>query len=226
MARSKPKTRGAAGASSSPSSDSSAGTSVHANPLAREWRHVPKLVVFDLDFTLWLPEMYELDGAPFRKNPATGAVTDRAGEQVRFFPAVDAVLSVLELDEQFRHETEVAVASRTTEPHWAKTCMRLLDVELTATDGSSRKASLQSVVDYEAIYPRNKRVHFAQLKEQSGVEYADMLFFDNEYGNIRDISALGVVCAYCPHGLSDGAWLQGMEAFQQAKQQQQQQQQS
>ncbi|TYZ66719.1 hypothetical protein PybrP1_004656, partial [[Pythium] brassicae (nom. inval.)] len=100
--------------------------------------------------------------------PPTGAVTDRAGEQLRFFPAVDGVLSVLELDEQFRGATEVSVASRMTEPDWAKTCMRLLDVELTA--------------------------------EESGVEYADMLFFDNEYGNIRDISAI-----------------EGMEAFQQAK---------
>ncbi|TYZ59004.1 hypothetical protein PybrP1_003654 [[Pythium] brassicae (nom. inval.)] len=115
--------------------------------------------------------MYELDGTPFRKDPSTGAVTDRAGEQVRFFPAVDGVLSVLELDEQFRDATEVAVASRTTEPRWAKTCMRLLDVELTHVDGSnSRKTLLQSVVDYEAIYPRNKRAHFAQLKEESGVD--------------------------------------------------------
>lgn len=211
------KTRGAASRPASSPSRAAA----NPNPLAREWRHIPKLVIFDLDFTLWLPEMYELDGAPFRKNPTTGIVTDRAGEQVRFFPAVNSVLSVLELDQQFRDATEVAVASRTTEPQWAKTCMRLLDVEFTAVDGSSsRKASLQSVVDYEAIYPRNKRAHFAQLKEESGVEYSDMLFFDNEYGNIRDINALGVVCAYCPNGLSDGAWLQGMEAFQQAKQQQ------
>ncbi|TYZ58106.1 hypothetical protein PybrP1_008746, partial [[Pythium] brassicae (nom. inval.)] len=71
------------------------------------WRQIPKLVVFDLDFTLWLPEMYELDGAPFRKDPSAGAVTTRAGEQVRFFPVADGVLSALELDEQFRDATEV-----------------------------------------------------------------------------------------------------------------------
>lgn len=209
MARNKVKTRGVA----APSSSSDGSMLRAANPLTREWEHVPKLVVFDLDFTLWYPEMYELDGAPFRKHPTTGAVTDRSGEQVHFFNGVNNVLSILELDPQFRDVAEVAVASKTTEPQWAKTCMRLLDVEL--TDGA--KQSLQSVVDYEAIYPRNKRVHFEQLQEQSGVAYDDMLFFDNEYGNIRDITKLGVVCVYCPHGLSDGVWLQGMDAFQKAK---------
>ena len=29
------------------------------------------------------------------------------------------------------------------------------------------------------------------IKKSSGVEYVDMLFFDDEYGNIRDISSIG-----------------------------------
>ncbi|KAG7377421.1 hypothetical protein PHYBOEH_000879 [Phytophthora boehmeriae] len=208
-----------------------------SSAILRQWDFIPRLVVFDLDFTLWFPEMYELWGAPFKKNPSTGAVTDSRGEQVHFFPAVHSVLSILETDPQFRETAEVAVASRTTEPKWAKTCMRLLDVDIGGrntppsvddvddgeaedTDESEEdvvKRSLQSVVDYEAIYPRNKRVHFEQLKKDSGVPYEDMLFFDNEYGNVSDIQRLGVTCAYCPQGLTEGSWLQGMEAFQEAK---------
>lgn len=202
--------------------------------LTRKWEYIPKLVVFDLDFTFWHPEMYELYGAPFKKNPRTGAVTDCRGTQVHFFDAVHSVLSVLETDPQFA-DTPVAVASSTTEPQWAKTCMRLMDVRVSSQAAAGReeeddeeqeeesdgedvtKKSLQSIVDYEAIYPRNKRVHFKQLADQSGVQYEDMLFFDNEYGNISNVGALGVVCCYCPHGLSDGAWIQGMEAFQRAK---------
>lgn len=204
----------------------------------RSWTHVPRLVVFDLDFTFWHPEMYELYGAPFKKNPHTGAVTDRSGEQVHFFPAVHSVLSILQTDPQFS-DTEVAVASSTTEPQWARTCMRLMDVDVVSGGGGARgsgdenedgedtssgddqvqctKKSLQSIIDYQAIYPRNKRVHFKQLKDESGVEYEDMLFFDNEYGNIHNVGGLGVVCSYCPQGLSDGSWIQGMEAFQQSK---------
>lgn len=30
-----------------------------------------------------------------------------------------------------------------------------------------------------------------RIKTESGVEYRDMLFFDDEYGNIQDISTLG-----------------------------------
>ena len=30
-----------------------------------------------------------------------------------------------------------------------------------------------------------------RIKTASGVEYKDMLFFDDEYGNIEDISTLG-----------------------------------
>ncbi|TMW65552.1 hypothetical protein Poli38472_008194 [Pythium oligandrum] len=194
-----------------------------ARGITREWEFIPRLVVFDLDFTLWYPEMYELYGAPFKKDASTGAVTDRSGEEVHFFPAVHSVLSILETDPQFKDTTEVAVASKTTEPHWAKTCMRLMDVHVSEDeDADPNKTSLQSVVDYEAIYPRNKRVHFQQLKEQSGIEYEDMLFFDNEYGNIVDVGRIGVVCAYCPQGLSEGSWIQGMETFQEAKRKQKQ----
>ncbi|GMF62675.1 unnamed protein product [Phytophthora fragariaefolia] len=214
-------------------------TSTKPHTANRKWDHIPRLVVFDLDFTLWYPEMYELWGAPFKKNPTTGAVTDCKGEQVHFFGAVHSVLSILETDPQFRDTTEVAVASRTTEPKWAKTCMRLMDVDISSegqnasTDVAEEedeseadededvvKTSLQSIVDYEAIYPRNKRVHFEQLKKDSGIPYEDMLFFDNEYGNVADIQRLGVTCAYCPQGLTDGSWIQGMEAFQAAKRKQ------
>ncbi|GMF26364.1 unnamed protein product [Phytophthora lilii] len=215
------------------------GSATRSHSVSRKWDHIPRLVVFDLDFTLWYPEMYELWGAPFKKNPTTGAVTDCKGEQVHFFGAVHTVLSILETDPQFRDTTEVAVASRTTEPKWAKTCMRLMDVDIgsegQSADGEEEdeseeneeesdedvvKTSLQSIVDYEAIYPRNKRVHFEQLKKDSGVPYEDMLFFDNEYGNVADIKRLGVTCGYCPRGLTEGSWIQGMEAFQAAKRKQ------
>lgn len=223
MAKSKAKKTGGVARSASSASSSSHG-------LSHEWEHIPALVVFDLDFTFWHPEMYELDGSPFRKNPRTGAVTDCRGTQVHFFDAVHSVLSVLETQPQFA-DTAVAVASSTTEPQWAKTCMRLMDVHVSSqptarreaeeeeeeADGHTTKKALQSIIDYEAIYPRNKQVHFKQLQKDSGVAYEDMLFFDNEYGNIANVGRLGVVCCYCPHGLSDGAWIQGMEAFQLAK---------
>lgn len=193
--------------------------------IQRTWEFIPRLIVFDLDFTFWYPEMYELDGAPFKKNPSTGIVTDRSGEQVHFFPAVHSVLSVLQTDTQFKDVTEMAVASKTTEPKWAKTCMELMDVIILdagvanqpPSERVAKYESLQSLVDYEAIYPRNKRHHFQQLHEQSGVGFDEILFFDNEYGNIVDVERMGVVCAYCPDGLTETAWIHGMETYQAAQ---------
>jgi magnesium-dependent phosphatase 1 len=184
----------------------------------KEWNRIPRLIVFDLDFTLWFPEMYELDGAPFKKTK-DGTVKDRHGTEVQFFPAVHRVFSILKIHEQFKG-VQIGVASKTTEPAWANTCMNLMDIKIdrsmdTRSNSDDKKTcTLRSLVDYEEIYPRNKRVHFEKLHINSGVAYEDMLFFDNEYGNIRDISALGVCCAYCPEGLTDTVWNQGMSAFQ------------
>ena len=34
-------------------------------------------------------------------------------------------------------------------------------------------------------------VHMHRIKKDSGVDYRDMLFFDDDYANIRDVSKLG-----------------------------------
>ncbi|RHY26716.1 hypothetical protein DYB25_011996 [Aphanomyces astaci] len=190
---------------------------------ARPWTRVPKLVVFDLDFTLWYPEMYELAGAPFRRS-AKGVVSARDGEEVHLFDAVHPVLHEIAFGVEFV-ETQVAVASRTTYPDWARECMNLIMVqfkELTEAEKAVQRRkrlnaegeTLANLVEYQAIYPTNKHVHFKQLADDSGVAYSDMLFFDNEYGNIRDISAMDVSSVYCPDGLTWEVWEQGMTAFQ------------
>ncbi|KDO30221.1 magnesium-dependent phosphatase-1 [Saprolegnia parasitica CBS 223.65] len=181
------------------------------------WAKIPKLIVFDLDFTLWYPEMYELAGAPFRRNKA-GVVTARDGEEVHLFDHVHAVLNEIATAPAFA-STEVAVASSTTYPHWARDCMGLIHVRTDEAKKPKGKKPpsprvLHSFIDYQAIYPKNKQVHFKQLHEESGVAYEDMLFFDNEHYNIVNVQRLGVVCAYCPDGLTLAVWKEGMERFQ------------
>ncbi|CAM9467072.1 unnamed protein product, partial [Hapterophycus canaliculatus] len=44
------------------------------------------------------------------------------------------------------------------------------------------------------IHRGSKAVHFRDIHEQTGVEYRDMLFFDDERNNIRTIKKLGVTC--------------------------------
>ncbi|GMF62678.1 unnamed protein product [Phytophthora fragariaefolia] len=169
---------------------------------------------------MWFPAMDELHAEKLEKDPATGDVTDAAGWQVHFYPEIHAVLSVLKTDPQFRH-TKIGVASRTEEVATAKTVLGLMDVQLCGPDGSDAgKHPLSSLADFVTVFPGSKTTHFRQLHEQSGVPFEDMLFNDDEDGNVRDVSALGVVCSYCPEGLTVASWLQGMEDFQIAKKQQ------
>jgi len=168
----------------------------------------PKLVVFDLDFTVWYPEMYELEGAPFKKCSRTGRVTDRDNEEVQIFDDMHEIFKALHTSDEFEN-TKVAVASSTTYPEWARECMRLLHVQ-------DIDVALETVIHYrQAIYPRNKKVHFNELREASGIDFKDMLFFDNERYNIREVGELGVTCVYCPDGMSMEHWERGLDAFHQ-----------
>jgi len=163
----------------------------------------PRLVCFDLDDTVWFPEMYMLDGAPFQKLP-DGRVLDRGGTEVRVYPAAREALRLLASHEAFEG-CHVACASRTSDVDWAKTCLKLIEVE--------PGMSLRDAMPLQEIFPRNKQQHFANLRQMTGVEYHDMLFFDNEYGNVANVSQLGVVCHYCPDGLGVDDWNEGIAAF-------------
>ncbi|GMF38783.1 unnamed protein product [Phytophthora lilii] len=194
----------------------------HAVHAFTKWTYIPDLMVFDLDFTMWFPAMDELHGERITKDPTTGVVTDAVGQQVHFYGEIEAVLSVLKTDPQFRH-TKIGVASRTEEVETAKTCLGLMDVVLRGEDGVvAAKKPLGDLADFVTVFPGSKTTHFKQLKEQTGFAFEDMLFNDDDMENIHDVSALGVVCSHCPDGLTVASWLQGMEDFQLTKKQQSQ----
>ncbi|XP_043351934.1 magnesium-dependent phosphatase 1-like isoform X4 [Dermochelys coriacea] len=63
------------------------------------------------------------------------------------------------------------------------------------------------------IYPGGKSAHFHRLQQDTGVPFAQMLFFDDEERNIRDVSKLGVTCVLVPDGMTQALLTQGLEAF-------------
>lgn len=67
--------------------------------------------------------------------------------------------------------------------------------------------------ELKLIYKANKRDHFEKIRQQTGIEYEDMLFFDNQMNNINDVGKLGVKCLYCPDGLSMKSWKKGLKMF-------------
>ena len=203
---------------------------------------LPKLVVFDLDDTVWFPELYMMNGAPWSVDEL-GRVTDVSGEELRIYPAAREAIAMLSTHEAFA-ETRVAVASRTNRAQWALAAMALhaprsrfertlspssnpQDESPNSTTRTRRPPSttpsrqmlappktLREVVgDLAEIYTGSKKAHFQKLREKTGTPYSDMLFFDNERVNVTEVGQLGVVSVYCPGGMSRGAWEEGLKTF-------------
>lgn len=171
-------------------------------PGSRDAALMPKLVAFDLDACLWWPEMWCLSGAPFKRGDREGRlVIDRAGEAVRLMGASHDIFRELLTAEHFRG-CEVAYVSRCDRPAWAAVCLQMFE----AVPG----VPLVEVADYSEIYAGTKAQHFRAVHKASGVPYRDMLFFDNEMRNCRDVAPLGVTCAYAPDGMTAEAWEAGL----------------
>lgn len=132
-----------------------------------------RLVVFDLDFTVWDAGGVWCDylKPPFRLQD--GRVVDSAGDLVRVYEDIPwALETISELG------IDLAIASRTTQPEWARDLLELLN--------------LRHYFAHEEIYPSSKLRHFSALKNATGYDYADMLFFDDEVRNIEEVGGLGV----------------------------------
>ena len=167
----------------------------------------PKVVVFDLDGCLWEPEMYQLSwgggGAPFYPDGDV-MISKRNGEAVSLLGDVRSVIAELHTDQRWA-DAIVAISSRTDEPAWAR---ELLDKGFRVDDFALGDAF--SVVE---IAKDSKVAHFQRIAEKTSVGFEDMVFFDNELGNCRQISMLGVTVGYCPEGVDDAIWRAALDAF-------------
>ena len=147
------------------------------------------LYVFDLDGLVWYPEMYHLwgsGGSPFSRNGLD--VDDAAGARVRALGDLRPVLNEL-----LKDDTNVlGVASSCDEPEWALECLSLfrLDESTTFEELFGDRVVVQKA--------SSKQIHFKRLREITGIDYAEMVFFDNEMHNCRSVAKLGVTCVYSP----------------------------
>jgi len=169
---------------------------------------VPTLIAFDLDGTVWTPDMYELwgGGAPFTATNDPNQILDSKHVPVTLCGDIRGTLQMLRQDATFS-DTKVCYVSCTDEPTWAAECLELFKCD----DGTP----LSKVVHAELnqIYKANKQTHFRQLQEATGIAFADMVFFDNEKHNCQSVSKLGVVCIHCPNGMDKDVWTDALETF-------------
>eukprot|EP00804_Cyclotella_cryptica_P015914 CCRYP_006407-RA/>CCRYP_006407-RA protein AED:0.27 eAED:0.27 QI:93/1/1/1/1/1/2/300/470 len=163
-------------------------------------RHsVPSLIVFDLDNTLWTPELYQLRSiARDNRHPV-------AHKDVKLFPGAHRIIQQIKKDPEKKFvNTKFAVASRTKSVDWAHS---LLD-----------QFELRDVFDFVEIFPGDKKQHFRNLRRASGIDFCEMLFFDDardgKYGNCEPVSSLGVLSVHTPQGIfEESIWTSALEHY-------------
>ncbi|CAJ1404709.1 unnamed protein product [Effrenium voratum] len=152
--------------------------------MAAAERRAPKLLVFDLDQCLW-----SFDAALPRYGPphraSDGAVQCQAAAAKPFKEAAEIVRQVNELPDI--GPLRVAIASRNAQE---KICIALLQHMGLFQDSPGGPGIDRSLL---AIYPGSKTTHFQQLAKASGVDFQDMIFFDDKGMNIRAAQSLGIV---------------------------------
>ncbi len=142
-----------------------------------------KLIVFDLDFTLWDAAGTWCDHTFPPYNKVNSHVVDSVGNNIVLFPEVKDILKGLK-DKGYK----LAIASRTHEPSWAQALLTLFEID--------------EFFICREIYPGSKITHFKELSGKTGIAYKDMIFFDDEMRNIADVSELGVKAVLVPEGIN------------------------
>mmetsp|Transcript_49029 Transcript_49029/g.147670 ORF Transcript_49029/g.147670 Transcript_49029/m.147670 type:complete len:462 (-) Transcript_49029:343-1728(-) len=171
----------------------------HQQPTTSALRSIPSLIVFDLDNTVWTPELYQL-----RKLQRQKDALPVAGKDVELFPGAQRVIESIQSSPEKWGNTQFAVASRTKSASWAKDLLDQFD--------------LADFFHHVEIFPGDKKTHFENLREKSGVPYEEMLFFDDSrdgrYGNCVPVSKMGVLSVHCPGGIhEEEIFHNGMKRF-------------
>ncbi|KAJ5905113.1 uncharacterized protein N7473_002029 [Penicillium subrubescens] len=152
---------------------------------------LPKLIAFDLDYTLWPFWVDTHVSAPVKARDNNSRVVDRWGESFAFYPAVSSIIYACK-----NRSIPLAIASRTHAPDLARDMLKALHIIPTFSDNpaANNAKSIRALeyFDFVQIFPSNKTQHFSRIQQTSTVTYEDMLFFDDEARNRNVETELGV----------------------------------
>ncbi|CAO3611228.1 unnamed protein product [Cunninghamella echinulata] len=133
---------------------------------------LPKLIVFDLDKTLWNVWIDFTEGPPFTYDKETNIMFDKHNQPFGLFKHIAEIFTMI----KSFSDTKIAIASRSTTPDWATIALKTFQVP-------ELGCSLIDLIDYIEIYPAQKTQHFTEIQQASGIPYEEMLFFDDERRN-------------------------------------------
>ena len=159
----------------------------------------PKLIAFDLDETLWRPEMYMCAGPPFTSK--NGRCYDSAGTEIKLHAGCADILARLATEQQCK----VAYVSRTYYPEYSAQCLDGIHV--------GNGLTMRDCAQHFEIYPADKKKHFRAIEKASGVSCCDMLFFDDQERNCSSVRQLGATSVLVPNGLTPQNFAEGLRQY-------------
>ena len=121
---------------------------------------------------------------------------------------MQAIWKTLHSDETWAN-TQIAIASKCDEPTWAHELLGIFQID----DG----VTMKDACNHTQIHYGTKQTHLKEISDASGIDLADMIFFDDQWGNCSDVAALGVTSVLTPEGVTAEKFAEGLAAFQQAK---------
>lgn len=156
---------------------------------------------------------------------------DKYGTEICFYSDITGILQELR-----NQKVTLCVASRTCAPKYAKQALNLMKVPI---DGSLKPAI--EFFTYVKAWPGmsfntffsiqkisiiilltscceigSKMDHFKEIHNESGIDYREMVFFDDESRN-REVERLGVTFCLVPDGLNRASFEQGINKWRKLK---------
>ncbi|KAH9816338.1 magnesium-dependent phosphatase-1 [Teratosphaeria destructans] len=157
---------------------------------------LPKMIVFDLDYTLWPFWVDTHVTGPLKGTKDHGlTVQDSYGGSYGFYNDVAGILAAIK-----SKGIILGAASRTCAPDLARSMLSTLRIPTRDSEPEKWQRAID-LFDLLEIYPGSKTTHFQKLHKRSGERYEEMLFFDDESRN-RNVESLGVVMQLVRDGVT------------------------
>ncbi|KAK7693428.1 hypothetical protein QCA50_002996 [Cerrena zonata] len=155
----------------------------------------PKLVALDTDWTIfwgWLDEKkWGKGGGAYSKVEDNIAkvnywdIQDLSNPKNKCGMYADIPRIISDI---LQNQAKIAIVSRNTSKAM---CDRAL-WHWTVPDASGQQRPLIELVDYDEVYNLDKTTHFRKIKDWSGIDYSDMILYDDEAINNTTEMMLGV----------------------------------
>lgn len=157
----------------------------------------PLLFVFDCDYTIW---PYDCDGPngyprgrdvyyPFLRI-SNEKVIDRYGNPANSYPDVPFILGAL-----YDAGIQVAYASRNRSSKYLEELLKAIPLQ-SQQPGLSLWDCLRGRKDlfhaYSSGSHNNKLLHFTNIRNVSGIDFSNMVFFDDNNHNVDHAETLGI----------------------------------